>query len=215
MTKRQNNYLNMVVAVLKHFDNYTSIWSEINLILMILEKVRSIVKAILATAIKQAENNPVGYTASKEQTRDILETMLYQIALRVRTYARITDNKVLVEKTRFSRSSLDLLGNNDLVIVSNMLADACTEHLAELVDYQVDQAMVDKLQELATQTKTLYAQRDTVIDERMEATARLQQLFTQVRKQIKILDDMVEGYIEDDTFVTTYFNARRIHNLKR
>jgi hypothetical protein len=48
----------------------------------------------------------------------------------------------------------------------------------------------------------------------MEATARLQQLFVQARKQLKTLDDLVEGYIEDDTFVATYFNARRIHDLK-
>jgi hypothetical protein len=214
MTKRQSNYLNMVEAVLKHFDNHASIWVKITLITMVLEKLRSIVEAINAAAIKQNQNNPVGHTASKEQIRDMLETILYQTALRVRTYAGIIGDEVLAEKTKFSRSSLDLLGNNDIVIISNILADACTEHLAGLVDYQVDQAMVDKLRELATQTRTLYAYRDTVIDERMEATSRLQQLFTQARKQLKILDDTVEGYIEDDTFVATYFNARRIHDLK-
>jgi hypothetical protein len=48
----------------------------------------------------------------------------------------------------------------------------------------------------------------------MEATARLQELFTQVRKQLKTLDDLVEAYVEDDAFVATYFNARRIHDLK-
>jgi hypothetical protein len=48
----------------------------------------------------------------------------------------------------------------------------------------------------------------------MEATAHLQQLFAQARKQLKTLDDLVEAYVEDDTFVATYFNARRIHDLK-
>jgi hypothetical protein len=48
----------------------------------------------------------------------------------------------------------------------------------------------------------------------MEATTRLQNLFAQARKQLKTLDDLVEGYVEDDEFVATYFNARRIHDLK-
>jgi hypothetical protein len=214
MKKVQNNYLNMAEAVLQFFDKHESIWSKIKLVVACITKTRSIVNAINAAAKKQNENNPKGYTATKEQTRDSLETAIYQTGLRVRSYARETDNEILLEKTNFSRSTLGSMPTNNLFIIANVLADACSEYLAELAEYEIDQSIIDSLRELAMQTRTLYAQRDTVIDERMEATTRLEQLFTKLRTQLKILDDLVEGFIKDDTFVATYFNARRIHDLK-
>jgi hypothetical protein len=214
MKKTQSNYLNMASAVLKHFDNHPSEWSNITIIASGVKKAYAIVDAINEAAKKQSENNPAGYTATKEQTRDLLEDTIYQTGLRLRSFARETDNEILLKKTNFSRSTISLMTTNNLFILSGTMADACSEYLAELVEYQIDRSTVDSLNNLATQTKTLYAQRDTVIDERMEATARLNQLFTQLRKQLKTLDDLVEGFVENDTFVATYFNARRIHDLK-
>jgi ElaB/YqjD/DUF883 family membrane-anchored ribosome-binding protein len=95
-----------------------------------------------------------------------------------------------------------------------MMADVSEEYLADLAEYEVDQTMIDRLRNLAGQLETLYAQRDTVVDERMEATTRIEQLFKQLRKQLKTLDDLVEAYIKDDVFTATYFNSRRIHDLK-
>jgi hypothetical protein len=214
MRQTQSNYLNRANAVLQHFDNHVPVWANVKTVASDVEKVRSAVDTIDAAALKQNENNPTGYTASKEQTRDSLETALYLTALRVRSYAGATDNEVLAQKTRFSRSSLDVLKTADLCIAANTLADACGAYLADLAEYQVDQTAVNRLRELASKTKTLYTQRDTVIDERMEATARLKQLFARLRGLLKTLDDLVEAYIEDDAFVATYFNARRIHDLK-
>jgi hypothetical protein len=204
----------MANAVLQHFDNHASVYVNVKIVVSGVDKVRSTVDAINDVAQKQNENNPTGYTATKEQTRDSLETTLYTTALRVRSYAGVTGDEVLAQKAQFSRSSLDLLRTDTLYLVANTLADACVEHLTGLAEYQVDQTVVDKLRELAKNTKTLYAKRDTVIDERMEATTRLKELFAQLRNLFKTLDDLVEAYIEDDVFVATYFNARRIHDLK-
>jgi enamine deaminase RidA (YjgF/YER057c/UK114 family) len=199
---------------MQHFDNHTDVWSNAGIVVTGVTKVRSVVDNINAAALKQNENNPTGYTASKEQTRDLLETTVYLTALRVRSYAGATGNETLAQKTQFSRSSLDILGTNDLCIVADTLANACEEYSGNLAEYQVDQSTANSLRELAAKTKTLYAQRDTVVDERMEATARLKQLFAELRRLLKTLDDLVEAFIDDDVFVATYFNARRIHDLK-
>ncbi|MDR3268367.1 MAG: hypothetical protein LBT83_04795 [Tannerella sp.] len=210
----QSNYLNMSNAVLTHFDNNVPAWTGIRVVSNGVGKLRTTLTDITGTATKQGENNPVGHTAAKEHARDGLEGLVYLTALRVRSYAGIAGDDVLLEKMRFSRSALDILGTNDLLTRSRLVLDACVAHLPALTDYQVDQKTIDDLQQRIDRTAQLYAQRDTVIDQRMEATARLQQLFTQARKELKILDDLVEGYVEDDAFVATYFNARRIHDLK-
>jgi transcriptional regulator of heat shock response len=214
MRRTQNNYLIMAVSVLKHFANYVGTWINIKIIASAREDVSKTIDEINAVSLKQTANNPVGHTEMKEQTRDMLESVLYRIALRVRSYARMMKDSVLKEKTHFSRSSLHVMRVNDLCLTANALVDACMEHLGNLAEYQVDQAMLDRLRELSDETKSLYVQRENITDERSEATERLQQLFSQLREQIKTLDDLVEGYIDDDVFVSTYFNARRIHDLR-
>ncbi|MDR0572601.1 MAG: hypothetical protein LBG96_00975 [Tannerella sp.] len=210
----QSNYLNMSNAVLVHFDNNAQVWTGIRIVVECVGKLRTILIDITDTATIQSKNNPVGHTASKEQAREELEDLVYRTALRVRSYAGIVGDEVLLEKMRFSRSSLDRMGINDLLTHSRLILDACVPHLPALGEYQVDQITVDELQQRIEQTSHLYAQRDTVIDQRMEATARLQRLFDELRKQLKTLDDLVEGYIDDYVFAATYFNARRIHDLK-
>lgn len=210
----QSNYLNMSNAVLAHFDSNVPVWSGIRIIAESVGRLRNTLADITDTATRQSENNPVGHTAAKEQSRDGLEELVYLTALRVRSYAGIVGDEVLLEKMRFSRSALDSLGTNDLLTRSRLVLDACKANLPTLTEYQVDQTTVNELQQRIDRTAQLYAQRDTVIDRRMEATARLQQLFAQARKQLKTLDDLVEAYVEDDAFVATYLNARRIHDLK-
>ncbi|MDR1129818.1 MAG: hypothetical protein LBK96_02430 [Prevotellaceae bacterium] len=210
----QSNYLNMSNAVVTHFDNNVPVWSRIRIIAEGVGRLKTTIADITATATRQSINNPVGHTVAKEQAREGLEDLVYLTALRIRSYAGIAGDEVLLEKMRFSRSALDVLGINDLLTRSRLVLDACTVNLSALTEYQVDQKTADELQGRIDRTAQLYAQRDTVIDRRMEATARLQQLFAQARKNLKTLDDLVEAYVEDDTFVATYFNARRIHDLK-
>jgi uncharacterized coiled-coil protein SlyX len=210
----QSNYLNMSNAVLTHFDNNVPVWSGVRIVAEGVGRLRNTVADIITTATRQSENNPVGHTAAKEQARDGLEEMIYLTALHVRSFAGIAGDEVLLEKMRFSRSALDILGINDLLTRSRLVLDACVANLPALTEYRVDQTTVNELQRRIDLTAQLYAQRDTVIDRRMEATARLIQLFAQARKQLKTLDDLTEAYVEDDAFTATYFNARRIHDLK-
>jgi hypothetical protein len=214
MTISQSNYLNMSNAVLTHFDNNVPAWSGTGIVSKGVGRLRDTIMDITGTATKQDENNPVGHTVAKERSRDGLEGLVFLTALRVRSYAGAADDDVLLEKMRFSRSSLDTLGTNVLLTRSRMVLDACVANLPALTDYQIDQKTIDELQQRIDRTALLYAQRDTIIDRRMEATAHLQQLFTQARKQLKTLDDLVEGYVEDNVFMATYFNARRIHDLR-
>jgi lysyl-tRNA synthetase class I len=214
MKDGQSNYLNMTNAVLQHFDDNASAWNGIPVVVTGLERLKKTGAAIRDAATKQKNNNPTGHTAAKERSRDKLENLTYRVAVRVRSYSRATDNDVLTEKLIFSRSALDRMKHNDLLTCSRVVLNTCNEYLPSLSDYQVDQTVVDELAQSIEQTAQLFAERDIVVDQRMEATSDLTNLFTTARDQLKVLDDLVEGYVDDDAFVATYFNARRIHDLK-
>ncbi|MDR2027396.1 MAG: hypothetical protein LBQ01_07550 [Prevotellaceae bacterium] len=214
MTGNQSNYFKMVNAVVSLFESNPAAWNLIALLVKVMDNLRAIRDAISSTAVKQEANKPSGHTAAKEQARDILENLIYRAVLRIRSYAAIISDEVLSKTVRISHSTLDSMSINDLVTYSRMICDVCSANLDALADYGIDRTFVDELLGATEQAAGLYAHRDVVIDQRMEATSRLQDLFAQARKQLKILDDLVEGYVDDDVFVAEYFNARRIHDLR-
>jgi hypothetical protein len=213
MTTNQRNYLNMVNAVLSLYDSNPAAWKELVAVAGGVEKLRATLLAIIEAAKQQDANDSKGYTAAKERVRDLLENLTYQSAVRVRSFAAVTDNEVLREVVLFSRSDLDNMNTNELLTHCRVVADVCEANVTELADYRIDEKTVEDLRQRIEQTAQLYAKRDTVIDLRMENTDRLKQLFLQARKQLKALDDLAEGFVDDDTFVAAYFNARRIHDL--
>jgi hypothetical protein len=214
MTGSQSNYLNMSSAVLTLFDRNPLAWKNTGVVADGVGRLRSTIADITGTATKQGENNPVGHTTAKEHSRDRLEDLVYRTALRVRSYAGIVGDDVLLEKMRFSRSSLDNLGINDLLTRSRIILDACVAHFPALDDYQVDRRFHPIVNNRIPQSVELSGLVDKLLQFVNSVLTRLQNLFAQIRKQLKTLDDLVEGYIEDDEFVATYFNARRIHDLK-
>jgi hypothetical protein len=215
MRDTQSNYLNMANAVIQHFDGNFNVWNNIPLVVSGVNSLKNTTEAINIAAIKQKNSSPTGYTAAKERARNELESLVYRTTVRLRSYARSTNNDVLTAKLNFSQSTLDRMKHNDLLTYCRLVVAACGEYLPELANYKIDSNTINELSQSIERTSLLYAERDTVVDERIEATADLEKLFSTIRNQLKILDDLVEGYIDNDTFVATYFNARRIHDLGR
>jgi hypothetical protein len=214
MTITQSNYLNMSNAVLTLFDEHAPAWTDSVVVADGVQQFRTTVATIVTAATKQGDNDPKGHTAAKERARDELENLVYRTALRLRSYASKVGDDVLKSKTLYSRSDLDRLKQNDLLNCSRVILNVCIEKLPELSAYLIDQSTVDSLQQCIDRAGELYAHRDTVEDERMEATAHLGLLFDQARKNLKAIDDLIEGYVDDEEFVAAFFNARRIHDLR-
>jgi hypothetical protein len=214
MTTNQSNYLNMANAVLSLYDSNPAAWAGIVTVAGGVERLRATVAAIIEAAKQQDANDSKGHTATKEQARDLLENLTYQSVVRIRSYASVAGNEVLRAAVQFSRSDLDRMSTNELLTHCRVIADVCNANVTALTEYLIDEKTVDSLHQLIEQTAQLYAQRDMVIDQRMESTDRLKKLFSQARQQLKTLDDLAEAFVDDDIFVASYFNARRIHDLR-
>lgn len=214
MKTAQSNYLNMLNAVLKLFKDTPVAWSHINVVVAGVNSLQGTVSEITDVLTQQNENDPKGHTLSKENARDDLEDTVYRMSVRLRAFAGATGNDVVANKVKYSRTALDQWSFNRLLTYSRTVANTLREYLPQLSAYQIDQSIVDAIDQKITDTAQLYAKRDVVIDKRMEATSHLRKLFAQGRKQVKNLDNLVEGFVEDDTFVVSYFNARRIHDIR-
>lgn len=214
MTQEQDNVLNMVNAVLNLFDQNPDVTESNPMVAQHKEDILGVRDDILQAAIKQKSNASKGRTEAKDRSRTMLEEKIFLLGVRMRTYAAATDNTVLAAPLSFSKSSLSRTKTHDLLMLGRLIVDTAASCLEDLEPFKIDGDMLDDLQTNIEEVATLYAERDTAVDSGMEATKQLARLFRLVRKTLKQMDDLVDGYVSDKTFVATYHNSRRIHAVR-
>ncbi|MDR2908164.1 MAG: hypothetical protein LBU91_09285 [Bacteroidales bacterium] len=215
MNKSQSNYFNMVKAVCDVLENNVLAWREAGPIEDVVSEVSELRKAVEIAASKQVENTPTGHTAAKEAARTRIEDELFNIGRRLRSYGRIAKDAVIEEQSKFSRSSLDRLSLNNLLSLARSIAALCKARAEEeLRGFKIDADMIAKFELAVADLDKLAAHRDAVVDVRMENTSSIIDLLGKLREQLKTLDALVEGFVDDDGFLMVYFSARRVHDVK-
>ncbi len=214
MNKSQSNYFNMSKAVLDVFENSKPVWADKALLAEAYARLKTLCSDIDKAAAKQQENAPEGHTAAKEAARTELEDKLFITGRKLRAFARLEKDSVAEEQSDFSRSSLDLLSLNNLLNLSRAIVEVCKMRIDQLKSYEIDEKMLADLQKSIDKLARMNAHRDATVDFRMENTSSLVSLISQVRQELKTMDALVEGFVDDEAFLTVYFNARRIHDVR-
>ncbi|MDR1678687.1 MAG: hypothetical protein LBR81_02810 [Prevotellaceae bacterium] len=214
MRKTQSNYVGMSSAVLDVFDNRKSVWENKALVSAGYARLKALSKDINETAAKQKENAPEGYTAAKEEARTELEELLFVVGRKLRAFARLEDDVVAATQSDFSRSSLDILSFSNLLNLARAIVEVCKARLTQLKAYEIDEVALDELQTAIDKLASSGAHRDAMLDFRMENTSSIEKLLSKMRRELKTMDALVEGFIFDEAFLTVYFNARRIHDVR-
>ncbi len=214
MKRSQSNYFNMAKATCEVFAGNGNVWQGEPLIVEGVTNLTDLCAKINREATMQQQNETKGHTANKEQERTLLEDRTFRIGGRLKVYAQKTGDKVTAAQVAFSRSSLDELSLNKLLTAARSVAESATRLLPSLAAYKVTQTDVDELKRSIDTTEGLNAHRDAVKGERTENTSHLVILFSELRKELKLMDTQVEAYIDDEEFLRTYFITRRIHDVK-
>jgi hypothetical protein len=214
MQKTQSNYLNMAKAVCEIFDNSRDVWENKSLLIASYERLKSFCDNISGAAAKQKENAPEGHTAAKKSASNELKDLLFGVGRKLRAFARLEADAVIEHQSNFSRSSLDNLSFNNLLNLARAITEVCKARLEQLKPYEIDEILLNNLQDATEKLAKLNAHRDAVMNFRMENTAAIADLIAKTRQELKTLDALVAGFVEDEAFLTVYFSSRRIHDLK-
>jgi hypothetical protein len=117
-------------------------------------------------------------------------------------------------KTQNCIFNLDILSLNNLLNRARAIAEMCKVRLEQLKPYEIDEVSLTNLQIAIEKLAKLNAHRDAVVDFRMENTSSIINLFNKTRQELKTLDALVEGFVDDEAFLAVYFSSRRIHDMK-
>jgi len=212
MNRRQLNMLTMYQSVLSHLDQFPDTWNQLAPMTPIVENLRKTVTDLLAQSQLQEQNNTSGHTKNKDAHFFKMLEQAYQLSLKIRVHAKLTQDNVLLHDVNYSFSTLES-GAEQLVLQRcERIASHAREKLNDLSVYQVTEQDVTQLEQLIAEVQPLASARNVIAGIRKTATGNISELITHARQQLDVLDDLVEGLIQDTTFTTTYFNLRHVYD---
>lgn len=216
MTQRQINYFTMVQAVLKWLTDNSAVWSGIAPIAEEVSQLQIIAAKLNASYLKQTENKTPGFTSNKDIAFENMELIAYNIAIKIRAYARKINNMVIFNAVNFSLTDLSHGPEEDQVQHCKMIKDQAIANLADLTDYKVTATNITTLQTAIETAEPLIAERDDAKGMGIESTGALANDFKEIVKIFIKLDELIEALIpaSEETFENTYFATRRINDHK-
>lgn len=214
MNQRQENSLTMFKAVTALFQNLPAAWNGCEPVADSFTSFETLVSQIEKTALRQQESKTKGYTAERNQYQLALAEKAYSIVLKLRAFAKRTNNEVLRKAIDVSLSSLQNMPEQKVIGQCQIIHEKGKKHQVDAAAYKITDEALAELQSAIDGFKPLGSFRDTVGDQLSVATDGLDSLFGQARETLDILDDEVEALIEDADFISAYTEARKITDRK-
>jgi hypothetical protein len=213
MLKRLANKLVMYRAVQSHLDRNKSMWTSVPAMVTTINDFELLLAEIEACRILTQENK-TGITQQKAAQQALVISHAYELSSVLYVMAIKKNDAVLAAKVDFTETDLLKKRDNHLVSTCRNIVEFATEHLAELIAYQVTaDELIVLTEEINSFAENLTTGRVSVT-ERKAANEKLKVVFLQVDSLLKKqLDRIVVRYRKTEPdFYTNYQSLRRIIN---
>jgi len=213
MLKRLANKLVMYRAVQSHLDRNKSMWTSVPAMVTTINDFELLL-AEIETYRKLTQENKTGITQQKAAQQALVIAHAYELSSVLYAMAIKKNDAVLAAKVDFTETDLLKKRDNHLVSTCRNIVEFATEHLAELIAYQVTaDELIVLTEEINSFAENLTTGRVSVT-ERKAANEKLKVVFLQVDSLLKKqLDRIVVRYRKTEPdFYTNYQSLRRIIN---
>lgn len=214
MTKTQSNKLSMFDAVAAVLKENAAKLSGTPILETLKTEFLAKVENIRATdqLVKSAS---AGKTSAKDEAKEDLIEILLPLANSFYVFAKRNKNEELKALSNVTKSVLNKLRENDLVIKAATIKDALTANKAVLADFMITEAKITELANMITSFQTATETKDSGFANRVAARESLDTLFDETDD---LLTDEIDGLMEvfkgsNVDFYNTYFSARVTKDL--
>ncbi|TCJ12658.1 hypothetical protein EPD60_15450 [Flaviaesturariibacter flavus] len=208
MNQEQDNFLEMLGNTQLHCDAHRPYWTHL---LPVSESVQALTETkreIDLCALVQTDGTS-GSKAAKDMALELSAGKSYTMGRRVLAWAKKTGRADVVAAVDFSKSDLLQGAEADLLQRHRLIHRYASDNKAELAAYQVTDEALTALETAINTFDALRGGYKEKGNHRIYCTGRIDELIGKAREILDILDDEVEGLIENKEFIETYFIARR------
>ena len=208
MEQTQLNDSAVIDNVIAHCLAHKSVWEDIGPIAESVSILLSTQKEIKLSALVQADGTSSS-TVAKNLAFELSADKSYKMSRRICAWARKNGREDVLKAVDFSESDLRYGAEDDRILRQELLVKYAREFRTELAAYKVSDAAVDDLDAAINTAVALRSGRNEKKNHRIFSTANIDQQISKGKRQMETLDDEVEGLVENEEFIKTYFIARR------
>ena len=158
----------------------------------------------------QDANDPGGQVAYKNNLLDTFYHKTYRLGRKLLLFAKVSGNQTLLNDVSFSESSLHKLTEKEALIKCHNVLQLANKYLDRTAEYGITadelKGLVDELSEL----ETLQPSIGMITNERKSAVRSSRELIREGSFILDMIDDGLEGIVEDDNFLDGWFAIRKI-----
>ena len=211
MNRRQNNTFRMSKATVSLMDDHQELWVDFPVIATQKAKIEGIQEQLGTQKDDRLVIDTRAHTKTKNEKLSALGSRTGRLAIRARALARINKDNELLLATDYTKRQIERGSDQDTMNAIHKIVSAVEPHEAILVaDYNLGET---ELAEIKTETEAvdrLIVDRTTTNAAGKSATAQVSDLVQDLVEEWELMDDLVEGIIDDADFVDTYYTTRRI-----
>jgi hypothetical protein len=208
MEQTDSNYLKMVDATLADLDKDKSFWEDD-------AEIKETVDAIVAAKNNVTEKNrtipalvTTGYTSDKNNAYERAKKKALKLCKKLSGYAKKKRNNGLLAQVDYSKSSLSRGTEKEVIDRIQAILTTATTLLTVLTTFKVTAAEIADIKADITEYQGKIDNRSNTGTEKTVTVAAVDTDLSELHYQLDILDDLIEGFSDDEGFIARYKKSR-------
>jgi hypothetical protein len=210
MKQRQFNFLNMVNGVLAGFQKEQQLWEQEPEIVSLYNSIKADYDQVIAKGEDISGTDTTGYTFSKNDTFDRLTAATYKLARQISGYAKIKNDTKLLPLVDLSLTTISHGPEKEVLLRCAGIARQAESLLTVLAPFKVTAGAIAAIKQMVTECEQFSSDRTVASSGKVIGGRDIGTLISGLREKLDILDDLVEGLIDDDGFIARYKSLRVI-----
>jgi len=209
MKQLYSNFLTMVKAVIASLVKDQQAWSSEPEIVTEMASVQSDYQTAETLAVDLSGKNPKSYTTATNESYEQMLVLCIQLCHRMRVYAHRLNDSIVLSFFKYNRYTIIKGSRTEVVDRCTAMINEAQKILPQVANFKVDQAFLDSIRLTISDygTKT-DAHSNLVQDKKVKNQQSLPDVVHSIRQHLTVLDDLVEGFIDDQDVIFRYKQAR-------
>ena len=213
MKQTDFNFLTMCDRVTAHMRRGMNLWEnepEIVEVITIIEEKRA---GISAKGAAESGLSGKGFTTAKDETLDSLVTITCKLSKKISGYAKKNRLLELIPLVDVSANSLASGPEKKVINRCKGITEIALKNMEKLVSFRVTSDEIDKINMLISDYQNHIDNRSNTNITKTSSGVDISENIREIRHQLDILDDLIEGLLEDNTFIRDYKASRLIDDF--
>lgn len=213
MNQSEFNFLGMNDRVIAFMLNGITLWAEEPEIVDVVDAIKTERTAITVKGALESGLSGKGFTDAKNDSLDSFVAKTYKLCKKISAFAKKKGLLSLQPLVDISLSSLSRGPEKEVINRCKAITTIASDHLSELESFKVTTAEIDLINDLISDYNEHIDKRSTTNISKSSSGQDIANHIGSMRHQFNLLDDLVEGLLDEETFIRDYKAARMIDDF--